>query len=126
MSRGPRFCKGPAGSSGTGSGMSLALPNETPIACVLREGRVQLGGGDPRRFPQPRMADLLGVSLRQYQRWERGASRPSARAVERIERALSGEQAQDAAQAVARRIESLEAQLRSLRAELDALHAQRG
>ncbi len=106
--------------------MSLALPDQSSISDVLREGRVQLGGGDPKNFPQPRMADLLGVSLRQYQRWERGSSHPSARAVERIERALAGKQARDEVAAAGNgRVESLEAEIRALRAELDALRAQR-
>lgn len=40
------------------------------LARVLRDQRVQRGGGDARRFPQPKMAELLGYSLRQYQRLE--------------------------------------------------------
>lgn len=105
--------------------MSLALPDQITISDVLREGRIQLGGGDPKRFPQPRMADLLGVSLRQYQRWERGASQPSARAVERIRRTLSEEQGRDGIDGIVRQVESLQTELRSLRAELDALRGQR-
>lgn len=108
--------------------MSLALPDQITISDVLREGRIQLGGGDPKRFPQPRMADLLGVSLRQYQRWERGASQPSARAVERIRRTLSEEQGRDGRDGIdgiVRQVESLQTELRALRAELDALRAQR-
>ena len=105
--------------------MSLALPDQATISDVLREGRTQLGGGDPKRFSQPRMADLLGVSLRQYQRWERGSSRPSARAVERIKRTLAEEPGRDDVAAIVERVESLQSELRSLRAELDALRAQR-
>lgn len=105
--------------------MSLALPAENTIADVLYEGRVQLGGGDPRRFPQPRMADLLGVSLRQYQRWERGDSHPSARAVERIRRTLADEQARDDTAGIVEQVESLQSEIRALRAELDALRSQR-
>jgi transcriptional regulator with XRE-family HTH domain len=104
--------------------MSLAMPQHTSISDVLREGRVQLGGGDPTRFPQPRMADLLGVSLRQYQRWERGSSRPSARALERIKQALAQEQARDAVPVLDERVLALVVELRALRAELDALRAQ--
>ena len=96
-----------------------------PISDVLREGRVQLGGGDPKRFPQPRMADLLGVSLRQYQRWERGASQPSARAVERIRRTLAEERVRDDTGSIVLQVESLQTELRALRAELDALRAYR-
>lgn len=103
--------------------MSLALPDQTTISDVLQQRRVQLGGGDARRFPQPRMAELLGVSLRQYQRWERGSSRPSARAVERIKQTLGEEQVYDG---FVRQVEALQIEIRSLRAELDALRAQRG
>lgn len=105
--------------------MSLALPAQSSIADVLYEGRVQLGGGDPRRFPQPRMADLLGVSLRQYQRWERGDSHPSARAVERIRRTLAEERARDDTAGIVEQVESLQSEIRALRAELDALRSQR-
>jgi len=105
--------------------MSLALSHNASISDVLREGRVQLGGGDPKRFPQPRMAELLGVSLRQYQRWERGDSQPSLRAVERIRRTLAEEQGRDDTASIARQVESLQTELRALRAELDALRAQR-
>lgn len=111
--------------TGTAFRMSLALPAESSIADLLYEGRVQLGGGDPKRFPQPRMADLLGVSLRQYQRWESGDSHPSARAVERIRRALAGEQARSGDAGIAERVESLQSEIRALRAELAALRAQR-
>jgi len=40
------------------------------LAAVLADERRQRGKGDPRRFPQPEMAALLGYSLRQYQRLE--------------------------------------------------------
>lgn len=40
------------------------------LAAVLADERRQRGNGDPRRFPQPEMAALLGYSLRQYQRLE--------------------------------------------------------
>jgi DNA-binding transcriptional regulator YiaG len=107
--------------------MSMTLTTETSIPDALRAGREQLGGGDPKRFPQPRMADLLGVSLRQYQRWERGASRPSARAVERIKRALAQdqEQSRDDTASIVLQVESLQTEIRALRAELDALRAAR-
>ena len=105
--------------------MSLALPDQTTIADVLRQGREQFGGGDPKRFPQPRMADLLGVSLRQYQRWERGDSQPSLRAVERIRRTLAEEQVRDDTASIVLQVESLQTEIRALRAELDALRAQR-
>jgi len=40
------------------------------LAAALLAQRVERGGGDARRFPQPAMAQLLGYSLRQYQRLE--------------------------------------------------------
>lgn len=43
------------------------------LAALLIEERGRRapdGSGDPRRFPQPEMARLLGYSLRQYQRLE--------------------------------------------------------
>ncbi len=71
------------------------------------------------------MADLLGVSLRQYQRWERGDSQPSLRAVERIKRTLTAQHLVDDVANVVQRVESLQGEIRALRAELDALRAQR-
>lgn len=106
--------------------MSLALTAQMTIPDVLRAGRAELGGGDPKRFPQPRMADLLGVSLRQYQRWERGASQPSARAVERIKRTLAEDPGRDDVGSIVLQVELLRSEIRALRAELDALRAQRG
>ncbi len=117
-------CKGPEPGAGTDVAMSLALPDQTAIADVLRAGRVQRGGGDPKRFPQPRMAELLGVSLRQYQRWERGSSLPSARAVERIKQTLADEQSREHLHdVVGTQVESLQSEMRALRAELDTLRA---
>jgi hypothetical protein len=43
---------------------------KTRLAGVLAEERARRGGGDARRYPQPQMAQLLGYSLRQYQRLE--------------------------------------------------------
>lgn len=40
------------------------------FAKLLYDERVRRGGGDARRFPQPEMAQLLGIGMRQYQRWE--------------------------------------------------------
>jgi transcriptional regulator with XRE-family HTH domain len=40
-------------------------------------------------LPQPQMAALLDVSLRQYQRWEAGTSTPRTRERERILAVLS-------------------------------------
>lgn len=105
--------------------MSLALPDQTTISDLLQQRRVELGGGDARRFPQPRMAELLGVSLRQYQRWERGSSRPSARAVERIKQTLADDKSGGHMHDVVKQVTSLQIELRELRTELDALRAQR-
>lgn len=40
------------------------------LAETLIDERTRRGRGDARQFPQPQMADLLGYSLRQYQRLE--------------------------------------------------------
>lgn len=40
------------------------------LAAALTRERERRGGDDARRFPQPKMAELLGYSLRQYQRLE--------------------------------------------------------
>lgn len=71
------------------------------------------------------MAELLGVSLRQYQRWERGSSRPSARAVERIKQTLADDDSGRHMDDVVKQVASLQTELRELRSELDALRAQR-
>ena len=106
--------------------MSLALPPQTTISDLLLQGRRRLGGGDATRFPQPRMADLLGVSLRQYQRWERGDSRPSSRAAERIVRTLATEEpAPVEVASVVQQVEALQEEIRALRAELAAIREQR-
>lgn len=105
--------------------VSLAFPQQPSISELLRQGREQLGGGDARRFPQPRMADLLGVSLRQYQRWERGDSQPSAHAVERIRRALAAEGRREETAGIELRVEALQAEIRAIRAELAALRSRR-
>ena len=43
------------------------------FAAMLLDERAQRGHGDARRYPQPKMAAELGLSLRQYQRWENPA-----------------------------------------------------
>ena len=40
------------------------------FAALMLSGRTKRGYGDARKYPQPEMARELGVSLRQYQRWE--------------------------------------------------------
>jgi len=89
------------------------------LALVLRQGRAALGGGDATRFPQPRMADLLGVSLRQYQRWENGTSHPPARERDRILGML-----ERADLVRGREPSSLHDELATLRAQVDALRGE--
>jgi transcriptional regulator with XRE-family HTH domain len=103
-----------------------APPAPQDLALVLREGRASLGGGDAKRFPQPRMAELLGVSLRQYQRWERGVSQPRPRDLERIVATLAGGGTPAAPPEPGRLLEelaSLRRQVNALRGELDTLRA---
>ena len=103
--------------------MATAVPSATDdLGLVLREGRAALGGGDPTRFPQPRMAELLGVSLRQYQRWETGASQPRPRDVARIKATLAGTVREpdvlDELAELRRRVNALSSELQALRARL--------
>jgi transcriptional regulator with XRE-family HTH domain len=60
------------------------------LAEALHRERVRRGGGDARRFPQPKMAELLGYSLRQYQRLENSEdpNLPSWNDLERIAEVL--------------------------------------
>lgn len=107
--------------------MHLAVaPARTDLSELLRAERSRLGGGDPTRFSQPRMADLLGVSLRQYQRWEHGDSTPSSLAVERIRRRLEETRVPpEETETLEGRFESMQAEIRALRAELAELRARR-
>lgn len=102
----------------------LAAPTSS-FADLLRDERSRLGGGDPTRFPQSRMAGLLGVSLRQYQRWEHGESRPTVAGIERIRRALAEHEAREAPAGIVAQVESMQDEIRALRAELAALRARR-
>lgn len=52
-------------------------------AALLRE-RGKRGRGDARKYPQPEMARLLNLSLRQYQRIEAGESMPRWRTLEQM------------------------------------------
>lgn len=91
---------------------------------MLLERRAALGGGDPKRFPQPRMAELLGVSLRQYQRWERGVSSPRPRDAARIRATLRhGDLPPEENRHVLTELASLKRQLAELRAELAVVRA---
>ena len=103
--------------------MAIAVPPATDdLGLALREGRIALGGGDATRFPQPRMAELLGVSLRQYQRWERGVSQPRPRDVARIKATLAGTAREsdvlDELAELRRRVNALSSELQALRAQL--------
>ncbi|HWH05400.1 MAG TPA: hypothetical protein VNT23_03055 [Gaiellaceae bacterium] len=105
--------------------MSVTTPDD--LACALREVRATLGGGDATRFPQPRMADLLGVSLRQYQRWETGASQPPTRERERILDMLARAELverEPAPSPVHAELVALRRQVERLRSELDTLRSQ--
>lgn len=54
------------------------------VADFLLQERSRRGHGDARRFPQPKMADLLGVSLRTYQHWEAADTMPTWRNLEEV------------------------------------------
>lgn len=76
-----------------------------------------------RGLVQPQMADLLGVSLRQYQRWEHGSSVPRGRQLDRI-RAVLGARTSDVGDEVAalrEELSALRAEVAATRAELEAL-----
>lgn len=103
--------------------MAAETAREPQLSRLLREERTYLGGGDPTRFSQPRMAELLGVSLRQYQRWERGDCQPSTAAVERIRRLLAATRVGADEEWTVGRIASVQDEIRILRAELAALRA---
>jgi transcriptional regulator with XRE-family HTH domain len=66
-----------------------------------------------RGLSQPQMASLLGVSLRQYQRWEHGLSAPRERQLERIGAVLAAQERD-----VARDVAALRAELGHLRAQI--------
>ena len=102
----------------------MTLTAAADLAVALRNERAVLGGGDATRFPQPRMAELLGVSLRQYQRWERGVSVPRPRDIERIVATLSRVDPKGAfEQRLLLELATIKQELVELHAELDALRA---
>jgi transcriptional regulator with XRE-family HTH domain len=72
------------------------------------------------------MAELLGVSLRQYQRWEHGISAPRERQLARIRGVLAAQGIGEAHDVASLRDEvaALRAELEATRAELDALAVQ--
>ena len=88
-------------------------------AMLLRERR-------ERELAQPQMAELLGVSLRQYQRWEHGISAPRQRQLARIRTVLAEHRAGEAHDVAVLRgeVAALRAELQATRAELDALAVQ--
>lgn len=69
------------------------------------------------------MAELLGVSLRQHQRWERGVSQPRPRDVERIYATLSGDAPDAVEEELQAELAAIKQQLNELCALLDALRA---
>ena len=79
---------------------------------------------DARRrleLAQPRMAALLGVSLRQYQRWEAGTSTPREREWRRIIEKL---QLDVSAHGSFDTLTQLEHELAALRLQVDGLRAE--
>ena len=91
--------------------------SESPGALrpLLTASRRQFG------LTQPRMADLLGVSLRQYQRWERDSSTPRPREWARIVAQLELDTRLAAA---APDVPRLTAELTSLRLQIDGLQSE--
>ncbi len=86
---------------------------------ILRDARRRLG------LTQPRMAALLDVSLRQYQRWEVGTSTPRerewVRIVEKLQPDVSAHGRSDALTQLERELAALRHQVESLRSELRRL-----
>lgn len=86
---------------------------------VLRDARSRLG------LAQPRMAALLDVSLRQYQRWEGGTSTPRerewVRIVDKLQLDMSAHGRSDALTQLERELAELRHQVESLRSELRRL-----
>lgn len=87
------------------------VPAPPQLAALLRTARRRYG------LSQPAMAELLAVSLRQYQRWEHGVSEPRARAADRVLGMV------DADPRAPRRARALEDEVALLRREVDRLHA---
>jgi len=63
--------------------MSTFIDKNLSLPEVLVTFRAQ-GGAAGRPLSQAAMAAAVGVSLRQYQRWERGQSRPRAAQLKQI------------------------------------------
>lgn len=78
------------------------------------------------RLTQTQMADVLGVSLRQYQRWEHGTSAPHARELSRITNSLevlAAGNGRGSGSEVERALGDLRFELDRLRAEVAQLRA---
>lgn len=88
---------------------------------TLLDARARLG------LAQPRMAALLDVSLRQYQRWEAGTSTPRAREwrriVEKLQLDSSAHEASDPLAHLERELAALRLQVAGLQAEVRRLEA---
>jgi transcriptional regulator with XRE-family HTH domain len=107
--------------------MSTFIDKNLPLPEVLITFRAQAGAaGHP--LSQAAMAAALGVSLRQYQRWERGVSRPRAAQLRQITELMTrgsdveGHVATDVSRTEFSR---LQAEVEALRAELDRLRSAR-
>lgn len=86
---------------------------------ILRDARSRLG------VAQPRMAALLGISLRQYQRWEGGTSTPRerewVRIVQILELDVTAHGGSDATMKIEHELAALRHQVDGLRSELRRL-----
>lgn len=80
---------------------------------LLTASRRRLG------LSQPRMAHLLDISLRQYQRWERGTSTPRPSECARIHAQLAFDSPTEAAPD----LPVLTAEFAALRLQIDGLHS---
>jgi transcriptional regulator with XRE-family HTH domain len=78
------------------------------LAREMREARLRL------RLTQPKAAELLGASLRQYGRWEQGASWPNLDYLQAIERELDIDIDSLAVQAKAKPTDGLDERLTQL------------
>lgn len=83
---------------------------------ALRLARTQLG------LSQERMAHRLDVSLRQYQRWESGTTRPRPREWVRVRALLDGAP-EVTAHGLESQVSALQAEVERLRGEVQRLRA---
>ena len=107
--------------------MSTFIDKNLSLPEVLVTFRAQAGAaGHP--LSQAAMAAAVGVSLRQYQRWERGQSRPRAAQLKQITEFVTRRAELDveghSATGVSRtEFSLLQAEVEALRAELERLRA---